>query len=240
MRVLLAESDVQIRDRLYAAFQSAGLIVDATGDGADALGILQHAQFDVAVVSAEPGGMTGHDLLRRMRQERIDTPVIVLSRVSRPDAVALLRDGADDVFRAPYDTDELVARIHALVRRARGYSTRVLEIGPVTLDMEGREVIVDGTVVPLTPKQHALLRFLMLRRGHTATKDSIMTHLYAMEDACPEAKIIDVMVCKIRQKLAEVGVTDFIQTVFGVGYAVRIAAQSEPANSNAPRRRIVA
>jgi two-component system cell cycle response regulator CtrA len=134
--------------------------------------------------------------------------------------VDALAAGADDVVEERVDRNELVARMHAIVRRSRGHSQSTLRVGPLSLDLERHEAWADGTPVALTGKEFQLLHLLMLRKNMVMTKDVILEQLYGGIDE-PETKIIDVFVCKIRKKLARAGVQDVLGTVWGRGYTIR-------------------
>ncbi|MFC0409034.1 response regulator transcription factor, partial [Roseomonas elaeocarpi] len=159
---------------------------------------------------------------------RIDTPVLILSGLSRPQAkVKGFGMGADDFIVKPFDQSELIARIHAIVRRAKGFSQPTLQIGDLTLDLNAREVSVNGRLVHLTGKEYATLELLTLRRGAVLTKEAFLNHLYGGMDE-PEVKIIDVFICKLRKKLSQAGAADLIGTVWGRGYVMRDPAQAAP------------
>jgi two-component system cell cycle response regulator CtrA len=128
--------------------------------------------------------------------------------------------GADDFITKPFDQQELLARIQAIVRRAKGFSQPTLSVGSLTLNLGSREVRVDGRDVHLTGKEYAILELLTLRKGLVLTKEVFLNHLYGGIDE-PEAKIIDVFICKLRKKLAQAGAGELIGTVWGRGYVLR-------------------
>ncbi|MCI0752600.1 response regulator transcription factor, partial [Teichococcus vastitatis] len=148
-----------------------------------------------------------------------------LSGLSRPQAkVRALDMGADDFITKPFDQQELVARVQAIIRRAKGFSQPTLAVGPLTLNLGSREVLVDGREVQLTGKEYAILELLTLRKGVVLSKDVFLNHLYGGIDE-PEAKIIDVFICKLRKKLAQAGAGELIGTVWGRGYILREPSQ---------------
>jgi two-component system cell cycle response regulator CtrA len=128
--------------------------------------------------------------------------------------------GADDFITKPFDQQELVARIQAIVRRAKGFSQPTLTVGALQLNIGSREVAVGGNAVHLTGKEYAILELLALRKGVVLTKEVFLNHLYGGIDE-PEVKIIDVFICKLRKKLATAGGSDLIGTVWGRGYVLR-------------------
>ena len=150
-----------------------------------------------------------------------DTPIIALSAVPQARLKALTA-GADDVVELEMDRIELIARIRAVVRRSRGYSQSSLRVGDLTLDVDQHDVTANGVRVPFTPREFAILELLVLRRNMIMTKEAILAHLYGGLDE-PEIKIIDVFVCKIRNKLAKAGLHNVISTVWGEAIASGIS-----------------
>jgi two-component system cell cycle response regulator CtrA len=136
--------------------------------------------------------------------------------------------GADDYVTKPFHRGELVARIHAVVRRSKGHSQSVVRTGKLSVNLDGKTVEVDGSRVHLTGKEYAMLELLSLRKGMTLTKEMFLNHLYGGMDE-PELKIIDVFICKLRKKLAlATGGENYIETVWGRGYALRDLDNEEP------------
>ena len=138
------------------------------------------------------------------------------------DKVQGLRLGADDYLPKPFTRDELVARIRSLIRRSKGHARSVIEIGELALNLDAKTVHVDGALIHLSTKEYQMLELMALRKGAVQTKEAFLNHLY--DDAEPEAKIIDVFVCKLRKKLALAsGGREYIETVWGRGYVMRDA-----------------
>ena len=234
MRVLLVENDVTAASDLGHCFTQAGLQFEAVDTGEEALELLRHYEFDVVVLNLHLPDMDGCTVIKRMRAARHDAPVLALcSGLNAGRRVAALSAGADDVVDRFVDKAELTARMRALVRRMRGYSDAVLRVGPLTLNVDQHTVSSNGADVALTGKEFALLQLLMMRRNMVMTKDAILAQLYGGLDE-PEPKIIDVFVCKIRNKLAKVGVKDVISTVWGRGYTVRDTSDRRE-TSNSPQ-----
>jgi two-component system cell cycle response regulator CtrA len=140
--------------------------------------------------------------------------------------VKALSLGADDFIIKPYDKAELLARMQAIVRRSKGFSQPTVRMGRLELNLESREVSVDGRDVHLTGKEYSILELLVLRKGMVLTKEAFLNHLYGGMDE-PEVKIIDVFVCKLRKKLARAGADGIIGTIWGRGYMIREAATQE-------------
>jgi two-component system cell cycle response regulator CtrA len=148
------------------------------------------------------------------------SPVLILSGLARPqEKVKGLGMGADDYITKPFDRAELLARIHAVVRRCKGFSQPALRVGPLELNLDSREVMVHGREVHLTAKEYAILELLVLRKGMALSKETFLNQLYGGIDE-PEMKIIDVFICKLRKKLAQAGAGDIIGTVWGRGYMI--------------------
>ena len=158
-----------------------------------------------------------------MRTQRVATPVLILSGDGETGTkVTGFGAGADDYVTKPFDRDELLARINALVRRSQGHAQSQITTGPVVIDLATRTVEVAGRRVGLTGKEYAIFEMLSLRKGMTLTKEMFLTHLYGGRDE-PELKIIDVFICKLRKKLHQAGApaSGCIETVWGRGYALR-------------------
>ena len=231
MRVLLVENDATAVTRLTLTFASAGFKAEVTDSGQEALDLLRHYEFDIVLLNLSLPNMEGRSLLSRMRAAGRTTPVLALSSVFQPAArIRAFTAGADDVVDQTIDSSELLARMGAIVRRSRGHSDAVLRVGAVALDMQQRQLVANGQTVSLSGKEFELLQLLMLRKNMVLTKDVILSHLYGEMDE-PDAKIIDVFVCKIRSKLAKVGVKNVISTVWGRGYSVRDSAGEEGAKA---------
>ncbi len=224
MRVLLIEDDVLSNRALVNALRDTGAVVDQVETGEESLEMLRHYDYDIVMVELALADMEGYEVVRRMRAARMDTPVLMLSALVRPQArVRAFAIGADDFITKPYDVSECVARMQAVVRRTKGFSQSVLQVGPLQLSLESRSVSVAGAPVHLTGKEYAILELLVMRKGMVLTKEVFLNHLYGGMDE-PEVKIIDVFICKLRKKLAEAGARNVIGTVWGRGYTVRDAA----------------
>ena len=171
--------------------------------------------------------MSGYDVLRSLRVGKVKTPVLILSGFAGiEDKVRALGVGADDYVTKPFHKDELIARIHAIVRRSIGHAEPTVKCGDLTVKPEAKQAEIAGRTVPLTGKEYGMLELLALRQGHTITKEMFLNQLYGGMDE-PEQKIIDVFICKLRKKLAEAsGGKNYIETVWGRGYALREPEQA--------------
>ena len=228
MRVLLVEDDLIAARGIAMMLKSGGLIVDTTDTGEEALELVRHYDYDVVILDLMLPDMEGYEVVRRMRAARLETPVLILSGLSRPAAkVKGFGMGADDFISKPFDKAELVARMQAVVRRSKGYSQPTLRVGNLQLNLDSREVLVSGAAVHLTGKEYSILELLVLRKGMVLTKEAFLNHLYGGMDE-PEMKIIDVFICKLRKKLALAGAGSLIGTVWGRGYMMRDPAVDAP------------
>ncbi len=221
MRVLLVEDDMIVARGITLALKGASMIVDTADTGEEALELARLYDYDIVVLDLMLPDMEGYEVVWKLRAGRIETPVLILSGLTRPQAkVRGFGMGADDYITKPFDQSELVARIQAIVRRAKGFSQPTLSVGPLTLNLGSREVLVEGRAVHLTGKEYAVLELLTLRKGIVLTKEAFLNHLYGGMDE-PEVKIIDVFICKLRKKLAQAGASELIGTVWGRGYVMR-------------------
>jgi two-component system cell cycle response regulator CtrA len=161
-------------------------------------------------------------VLRTLRLSKVKTPILILSGMAGiEDKVRGLGFGADDYMTKPFHKDELVARIHAIVRRAKGHAQSIIQTGDLVVNLDTKTVEVNGERVHLTGKEYQMLELLSLRKGTTLTKEMFLNHLYGGIDE-PELKIIDVFICKLRKKLAQAtGGDHYIETVWGRGYVLR-------------------
>jgi two-component system cell cycle response regulator CtrA len=166
--------------------------------------------------------MSGFEVLRKLRISRVKTPILILSGLAGiEDKIKGLGFGADDYMTKPFHKDELVARIHAIIRRSRGHAQSVIYTDDLCLNLDSKMVEINGSRVHLTSKEYQMLELLAMRKGSTLTKEMFLSHLYGGMDE-PEMKIIDVFICKLRKKLANAsGGKDYIETVWGRGYVMR-------------------
>ncbi|MDO9525208.1 MAG: response regulator transcription factor, partial [Gemmobacter sp.] len=167
-------------------------------------------------------------VLRQLRLARIDTPILILSGADDTDSkIKGFGFGADDYLTKPFHREELVARIHAIIRRSKGHAQSMIRTGKITVNLDAKTVDVESRTVHLTGKEYQMLELLSLRKGTTLTKEMFLNHLYGGMDE-PELKIIDVFICKLRKKLAEAtGGQSYIETVWGRGYVLRDPAPAE-------------
>ncbi len=222
MRVLLVEDDSATAKSIELMLKSEGFVVDCTDLGEDGLEIGKLYDYDIMLLDLMLPDIDGYEVLRRLRAARISTPVLILSGLAEPDKkIKGLGFGADDYLTKPFDKGELIARIHAIVRRSKGHSESVIRTGRLVVNLDTRTVEVDSQPLHLTGKEYGILELLSLRKGTTLTKEMFLNHLYGGMDE-PELKIIDVFICKLRKKLATATNGDnYIETVWGRGYVLR-------------------
>ena len=228
MRVLLVEGNVVAAQGLTRILQNAGFMVDHTDLGEEALEMLRHYDYDLALLDLVLPDMDGADLVRRMRHARYPVPAVVLSDTNQAAArIRAFSVGADDVVSKPFDPAELMARVNAILRRSKGYAAPVVQVSNLQLNLDSREVTVGNQLVHLTGKEYSILELLVLRKGVVLTKDAFLNHLYGGMDE-PEMKIIDVFICKLRKKLQMAGAGNLIGTIWGRGYMLRDDAAPTP------------
>ncbi len=222
MRVLLIEDDAATAESVELMLKKAGFIVYTTDLGEEGVDLAKHYDYDIIVLDLNLPDMTGFDVLRDLRVARIETPILILTGLSETEnKVKGFGFGADDYITKPFNREELVARIHAIVRRSKGHSHSVIETGKIAVDLDAKTVSVGDEPVHLTGKEYQMLELLSLRKGTTLTKEMFLNHLYGGMDE-PEVKIIDVFICKLRKKLSQAtGGSNYIDTVWGRGYVLR-------------------
>lgn len=222
MRVLLIEDDPSTARSVELMLASEGIICDTAELGEEGLEIGKLYNYDIIVLDLMLPDIDGYEVLLRLRSAKVKIPILILSGLSSVDQkIKGLGFGADDYLTKPFNRGEFIARIQAIVRRSKGHSESVIRFDKVSLNLDTRTVDVDGTVVHLTNKEYAILELLAMRKGTVLTKEMFLNHLYGGMDE-PEIKIIDVFVCKLRKKLADVSNgTNYIETVWGRGYMLK-------------------
>ena len=234
MRILLVEDDQATAQSIRLTLKSEGYVVDAAELGEDGLEIGKIYDYDLIILDLILPDIDGYEVLRRLRDARVETPILILSGLTELDnKVKGLGFGADDYLTKPFHKQELLARIQAIIRRSKGHSQSLIKTGDLLVNLDTRSVDVCNKPVHLTGKEYGILELLALRKGTTLTKEMFLNHLYGGMDE-PEAKIIDVFVCKLRKKLANAaGGTNYIETVWGRGYVLRDPHEGEADQSAA-------
>jgi two-component system cell cycle response regulator CtrA len=222
MRVLLIEDDSATAQSIELMLQSEGFNVYKTDLGEEGVDLGKIYDYDIILLDLNLPDMSGYEVLKTLRVSKVQTPILILSGLAGiEDKVRGLGFGADDYMTKPFHKDELVARIHAIVRRSKGHAQSVIQTGGLKVNLDTKTVDVNGQRVHLTGKEYQMLELLSLRKGTTLTKEMFLNHLYGGMDE-PELKIIDVFICKLRKKLAAAtGGKHYIETVWGRGYVLR-------------------
>ncbi len=232
MRVLLVEDDTSTAKSIELMLKSEGYIIDTTDLGEDGLDLGKIYDYDIIILDLMLPDMDGYDVLKAFRAAKVETPILILSGLTELDnKLKGLGFGADDYLTKPFDKRELVARIQAIVRRSQGHAQSIIETGAIKVNLDTRTIEADGEPLHLTGKEYGILELLSLRKGSTLTKEMFLNHLYGGMDE-PEAKIIDVFICKLRKKLADAtDGTNYIETVWGRGYVLRDPREENKAAS---------
>ena len=222
MRVLLIEDDGATAQSIELMLKSDGFNVYTTDLGEEGVDLGKVYDYDIILLDLNLPDMTGFDVLKSLRVSKVNTPILILTGQGDIETkVRGLGFGADDYMTKPFHKDELVARIHAIVRRSKGHSQSVITTGRLIVNLDAKTVEVAGSRVHLTGKEYQMLELLSLRKGTTLTKEMFLNHLYGGMDE-PELKIIDVFICKLRKKLAAATQGEhYIETVWGRGYVLR-------------------
>ncbi|MHC1998867.1 response regulator transcription factor CtrA (plasmid) [Methylobacterium sp. CM6241] len=222
MRVLLIEDDASIAASIELMLKSESFNTYTTDLGEEGIDLGKLYDYDIILLDLTLPDMSGYEVLRNLRVAKVKTPILILSGMaSIEDKVKGLGFGADDYLTKPFHKDELVARIHAIVRRSKGHAQSVITTGDLTVNLDEKMVAIAGNRVNLTGKEYQILELLALRKGTTLTKEMFLNHLYGGMDE-PELKIIDVFICKLRKKLATASFgKNYIETVWGRGYVLR-------------------
>jgi two-component system cell cycle response regulator CtrA len=228
MRVLLIEDDSATAQWIELMLKSESFNVYTTDLGEEGIDLGKIYDYEIILLDLNLPDMSGFEVLRKLRVSKVKSPVLILSGLaSIEDKIKGLGFGADDYMTKPFHKDELVARIHAIVRRSKGHAQSVINTGDLCVNLDAKTVEINGARVHLTGKEYQMLELLALRKGTTLTKEMFLSQLYGGMDE-PEAKIIDVFICKLRKKLANAsGGNDYIETVWGRGYVLREPAEAE-------------
>ena len=222
MRVLVVEDDPVTSRSLELMLTHANLNAFVTDLGEDAIYLAKLYDYDLITLDLNLPDISGYEVLRQLRLARINTPVLILTGADDVESkLKAFGFGADDYMTKPFHREELVARIHAIIRRYKGHSQSVLKTGCISVNIDTKTVEVNGKTVHLTGKEYQILELLSLRKGSTLTKEMFINHLYGGMDE-PELKIIDIFIVKLRKKLDAVnGGKNHIETVWGRGYVLK-------------------
>lgn len=222
MKLLIVEDEINVARRIESTCAIEGFTCDLAENGSDALELVKFYDYDAIVLDLMLPDIDGFEILSRVRSIKNNTPVIILSGLNAvDDKVRCLTMGADDYLTKPFSKIELLARIYAIVRRTSGHSSSVISVGPMVINIKQRCVRIYGTEMALTSKEYSILELLALKKGTVLPKEAFLNHIYGGMDE-PEVKIVDVFICKLRKKIADLtGGLNLIETVWGRGYTLR-------------------
>jgi two-component system, OmpR family, response regulator len=224
MRILVVEDDRKIASLVVRGMEQAGFAVDHAEEGEDALHLALTEPYDAAIIDVMLPKLDGLTIIERMRQRKILTPVIVLSaKRSVDDRVRGLQTGGDDYLVKPFSFSELLARVHALIRRANHETepTRLL-VGELSLDLLSRDASRAGKKIDLQPREFSLLEYLMRNNGRVVSKTMIIEHVWGY-NFDPQTNVVDVLVSRLRNKVDRDFEKKLIHTHRGVGYALKLS-----------------
>jgi two-component system cell cycle response regulator CtrA len=226
MRVLLIEDDASTAQSIELMLK--GFNVYTTGLGEEGLDLGKLYDHDIILLDLNLPDVSGFEVLRSLRVAKVKTPILILSGLAGiDDKVKGLGIGADDYLTKPFHKNELVARIHSIVRRSRGHARSVIQTGELVVNLDTKTVEVNSARVHLTGKEYQMLELLSLRKGTPLSKEMFLNHLYGGMDE-PEVKIIDVFICKLRKKLANASNgKNFVETLWGRGHVLRDPLEEE-------------
>lgn len=218
MRILVVEDEANLRAQLEVQLRRTGYAVDSAADGENGFFLGRENPFDLAVVDLGLPKLSGLEIIRRWRDGGIRFPILILTARGRwQDKVEGLNAGADDYLVKPFQAEELLARLNALLRRAAGVARPVLHCGPVALDTAARSVQIDGQPLELTAYEYKVLEYLMLNRGKVISKTELTEHVYD-QDFDRDSNVIEVFIGRLRRKLDPDNHSQPIETLRGRGY----------------------
>ena len=224
MRILVVEDDKKIAAFVIKGLREAGFAVDQAGDGQNGLALALSEPYDAAVMDVMLPKLDGLSVIQAMRQQKIFTPVIILSaKRSVDDRIKGLQSGGDDYLIKPFSFAELLARVYALLRRSgQGTEPTRFVAGDLSMDLLTREVARSGKKIELQPRELALLEYLMRNSGRVLSKTMIMEHVWGY-DFDPQTNVVDVLVSRLRAKVDRDFENKLIQTQRGIGYVVKVS-----------------
>jgi two-component system OmpR family response regulator len=224
VRILVVEDDNKIASFIIKGFKQSGFIVDYAADGEDGLHLALTEPYDAAVVDIMLPKRDGLSLIEELRRKKVNLPVIILSaRRSVDDRVKGLQTGSDDYLTKPFVFSELLARLQALIRRSSGVvESTTITVGDISVDLFTREVLRAGRRIELQFREFALLDYFMRNAGRVVSKTMIMEHVWGY-NFDPQTNVVDVLVCRLRNKMDRDFKKQMIHTIRGVGYVLRVS-----------------
>ena len=222
MRILLVEDDLNIASFILKGLKEAGFAMDHAANGEDGLDLVLNEPYDAAIIDIMLPKLDGLTLIEELRRKKINTPVIILSaKRSVDDRIKGLQTGGDDYLTKPFSFSELLARVEALIRRAtRTTEPNRLHVGDLSMDLLTREIERAGKKIDLQPREFALLEYLMRSAGRVVSKTMILEHVWDY-NFDPQTNVVDVLVCRLRDKVDRDFMEKMIHTIRGVGYVLK-------------------
>lgn len=223
MRALIIEDEPRLLEQLESALQQEGYITDTANNGDDGMWLASEYPADIAIIDIGLPGQDGLSIIKELRKNERDFPVLILTARDRwQDKVIGLEAGADDYLTKPFQMEELLARVQALIRRTGRWSTTTLQSGPIKLNTTDKLVTKDDDDVALTAYEYRLLEYLMVHAGEVISKTKLTEHIYAEDDE-RDSNVIEVFIRRLRKKLDPDGSLKPIQTQRGQGYRWALA-----------------
>jgi two-component system cell cycle response regulator CtrA len=222
MGFLLIEDDTTLANGIALLLRSEGFSVYTTNFGEEGIDLGKLCDYELILLDLDLPDMSGYEVLRELRRSNIQTPILIISGLADvQNRVQGLAFGADDYLTKPVHKDELVARVRAVLRRSAGHAHAAVRCGDLVIKLDQQRAEIAGRDTGLTTKEYMILELLAQRQGSAITKEMLLNHLYGGMDE-PGQKIIDVFICKLRQKLADSsGGKNYIETIWGRGYVLR-------------------
>jgi two-component system cell cycle response regulator CtrA len=218
MKILIIEDDLALANNIKLSFKKLNIQNDHVVSAEEAFDFLGIYTYDLILLDIMLPDSSGFDILKELREDGILTPVLILSGLNNhDDKLEGFKQGADDYITKPFDKDELLARVHAIVRRSKGHAQSIVKIGKLEINLDSKQVLAANKRIPLTNKEYSILEILSLKRGKTVSKEHLLDQLYGGNEE-PEPKIIDVFVCKLRKKITDLTGDNYIGTIWGQGY----------------------
>ncbi len=221
MRILVIEDETELRELMGRALKREGFAVDLCADGAEGLYFATEYPVDLAIIDLGLPGMSGMDIVRKLRGRQLRYPVLILTaRSDWQDKVEALELGADDYVTKPFRLEEVIARVHALLRRSAGHAAAEVDLGRLSINLSAQEVRLDDAILDLTGFEYKVLAYFAHHVDQVVSKMELNEHLYD-EDADPDSNVIEVIIGRLRRKLDPEGDWQPIETLRGRGYRFR-------------------
>ena len=227
MRILLIEDDAAVAKNIELSLAAHGMVCDISALGSEGLEVSKLYDYNLVILDLMLPDMEGLDVLSRLRSSGLKVPILILSGINEDEKkIHGLSGGADDYLTKPFNQDELVARVKAIIRRSEGHATSIITVGDLSINLEQHSVVYKGEAVYLTNKEQNVIEILALKKNNVIPKEVLINSLYNGMDE-PEMKIIDVFICKMRKKLMKITGENFIETVWGRGYYLKDPQEAE-------------